>query len=67
MRNNIIATVTTGFWIAVLVGWIMNIYKLTQCDFDVPLKPEVIRYIGIPVFPLGAIIGYMDIKDGRTK
>jgi hypothetical protein len=67
MSNKIIGTALTGFWIAVFIGWVMNIYKLTECDFDVPLKSEVFRCIGIPLFPLGAVIGYMDIKDGRTK
>jgi len=67
MKNNIIGIAFAGFWIAVFIGWVMNIYKLTKYDFDVPLKSEVIRCIGIPVFPLGAIIGYMDIKDGKSK
>jgi hypothetical protein len=48
-------------WLIIIFGWFRNIYKLTQCDFDVPLKTEVIRSIGIVIFPIGAIIGYMDI------
>jgi hypothetical protein len=52
-----------GIWIAGIIGWVMNLYKLTQCDFDTPLKTEVIRAIAIPVAPLGAIIGYMDIGE----
>jgi hypothetical protein len=50
-------------WLIVIFGWFRNIYKLTQCDFDVPLKTEVIRSVGILVFPLGAIIGYMNIGE----
>lgn len=50
-------------WLFIIFGWFRNIYKLTQCDFDVPLKTEVIRSVGIVVFPLGAIFGYMDIGE----
>jgi hypothetical protein len=50
-------------WLIIIFGWFRNIYKLTQCDFDVPLKTEVIRSVGIIVFPLGAIFGYMDIGE----
>jgi hypothetical protein len=46
-----------------MFGWVRNIYKLVQCDFDVPLKTETIRLIGIPLFPMGAMIGYMDIGE----
>jgi len=50
-------------WLIIIFGWFRNIYKLTQCDFDVPLKTEVIRSVGIVVFPLGAIFGYMNIGE----
>ena len=50
-------------WLIIIFGWFRNIYKLTQCDFDVPLKTEVIRSVGILVFPLGAIFGYMNIGE----
>lgn len=50
-------------WLVIIFGWFRNVYKLTQCDFDVPLKTEVIRSVGIVVFPLGAIFGYMNIGE----
>jgi hypothetical protein len=50
-------------WLMIIFGWFRNIYKLTQCDFDVPLKTEVIRSVGIVIFPLGAIFGYMNIGE----
>jgi len=52
-----------AIWGAFITGWIMNIYKFSQCDFDTPLRAEVIRGIGIVAPPFGAIIGYMDIED----
>ena len=60
-----------GGWFSILVyllllyGWFGNIYKLTKYDFDVPLKAEVIRLVGVPVFPMGIILGYMNIEDGK--
>jgi hypothetical protein len=50
-------------WLIIIFGWFRNIYKLTQCDFDVPLKTEVIRSVGIVIFPLGTIFGYMNIGE----
>jgi len=60
MREGIFVLV---FWLAFIIGWLMNIYKFSQYDFDTPLKAEVVRGIGIAVAPMGAVIGYMDIKD----
>ncbi len=48
-----------------LVGWGMNIHKFASCDFEDPCKAEIIRGIGIPVAPLGAVIGWIHIKDGK--
>ena len=49
---------------ASIVGYWMNIYGLTQCDFEEPYRAEIVRSIGIPVFPMGAIAGYLEIEDG---
>jgi len=46
--------------VAGCVGWGLNIYKLTQCDFEPSYKAEIIRGVGV-VTPIGAIVGYMDI------
>jgi hypothetical protein len=56
---------TVAIWILCLYGWFANIYKLTQCDFDIPLKAEVVRTVGVVVFPAGIVMGYMDIKDAK--
>lgn len=50
-------------WILCLYGWFANIYKLVHCDFDTPLRTEVLRSVGVMVFPLGIVMGYMDIED----
>lgn len=43
-----------------VVGWFMNLYKLTQCDFEPSYKAEVIRGAGVVVPPIGAIVGYLN-------
>ena len=50
-----------------LVGWILNIVKLCDCDFQTPAKVEVVRIIGIFVAPVGGIIGWIDISDGQIE
>jgi hypothetical protein len=52
-------------WILCLFGWGNNLYRLTQCDFDTPLKAEVIRGAGVIVFPLGIVLGYITIEDEK--
>jgi hypothetical protein len=49
--------------IVCFTGWLKNIIKLTNCDFEPSYKSEVLRIIGIPVAPMGIIIGYMDLTD----
>ena len=45
--------------IALIVGWIKNIDKLSDCDFEAPVKCEVMHGVGlIPV--VGAFTGWMD-------
>ena len=46
-----------------ILGWFVNIYRFFQCDFDTPLREEVIRGVGIFVPPVGGVIGYIDIED----
>lgn len=47
------------------IGYVANIVKLCKCDFETPFKAEVIRGIGVFVFPVGVITGYLTIKDGK--
>lgn len=46
-----------------LLGWIMNIVQLVQCDFASPYKAEVLRIVGIIIPPVGAILGYIPLTD----
>ena len=42
-------------YLAILYGYIANVYKLCRNDFEAPLKPEIIRGIGIFVGSVGVI------------
>ena len=39
-------------------GWVKNIIKLSNCNFEAPYKAEVIYGIGL-VPPVGMITGWM--------
>jgi hypothetical protein len=47
-------------------GYIMNIVKLTRCDFEAPYKSEIIRTIGL-VPPIGIVVGYCSITDKKKE
>ncbi len=43
-----------------VIGWIKNIIKLSECDFEKPYKAEVIHTVGlVPV--IGAVTGYLNV------
>lgn len=49
----------------ILFGWVANIYKLTQNDFESPTKEETLRTIGIVVPPMGIVLGYMELNPNE--
>lgn len=42
-------------------GWIANIYKLASSDMPLVAwtAVEILRVVGIPIAPLGAVMGYL--------
>lgn len=46
--------------LVVSVGWVKNIIKLTECDFEPSYKAEIIHIIGI-IPPVGMITGWIDV------
>jgi hypothetical protein len=44
--------------VAVAGGWIANIVKILGADFEPITTMLVMRFIGIFVAPLGAVLGY---------
>jgi len=41
-------------------GWVKNIIKLSNCDFEEPYKAEVVHMIGI-IPPVGMVTGWLDV------
>ena len=66
-KQNAITNYTIIFVLLVLLfGYFANIYKLFfDNDFASPYKSEVIRAIGIPIVPVGMIIGWMKFDGER--
>lgn len=51
-------------WLALIIGWVMNIYKLVaHDDFESPYKAEVLRTVGVFVAPLGLVLGYITFDE----
>jgi hypothetical protein len=48
--------------IAIVSGYVSNIVKLTGCDFKPSYKCEIIRGVGVLLFPMGSIIGFIPNK-----
>lgn len=45
------------------IGFFNNIIKLCNLDFKAPYKAEIIRALGIPLYLVGGVIGFMEISD----
>lgn len=48
------------FLIVIGTGWVKNIIKLSECDFEPSYKAEVIHIIGL-VPPIGMVTGWLDL------
>ena len=46
-------------WVALAVGWIMNIVEVVQTVSDPVTGMFVLRCIGIIAAPLGGVLGYL--------
>ena len=63
MKDNGLGLGIIAIYLIAVWGYIANIYKLTDCDFDKPYKAEVIRVVGIVVPPVGCVTGFIDIDE----
>lgn len=46
--------------VLIVTGWIKNVIKLSECDFEPSYKAEVIHTVGlIPI--VGAVTGWLDV------
>jgi hypothetical protein len=60
MTLNKIVAVQLVVVLIVGTGWIKNIIKLADCDFEAPYKAEVVHTIGI-LPPVGMVTGWLDL------
>jgi hypothetical protein len=49
-------------WLAILIGWGLNVYKLAHLDFESNYKAEIFRVVGL-LPPFGAVIGWIEFKE----
>jgi len=62
MRSEaILSLMGTVIFIGSAVGWVINIFKLIENNLPLAqwTVEEVIRAVGVPVFPVGAVMGYL--------
>ena len=50
---------------AVGISWLVNLFKLTECDFNAPYRCETVHGIGI--FPPAALVTVWLETDKDTK
>ena len=47
------------------VGWVKNLIKLSDCDFEAPYKCEVVHAVGI-IPPVGMVTGWLNFDEQPT-
>lgn len=65
MKNKNITTIVLLFLVSGLIvpiSWCVNLYKLTQCDFQKPWKGEIIHTIGVVIPPASIITVWLNYK-----
>ncbi len=55
----VLFVVLCTFIVAAVTGYVKNVIKLAECDFQAPYKAEVMHAVGI-IPPIGMFTGYMD-------
>jgi len=46
-------------WLVSIIGWVLNIVKIVDANFDPITGMVVLRCIGVFVAPLGAVLGFL--------
>ena len=66
-ENGWVVGVVIGVGFFVGFSWCWNILKLSQCDFKSPYKEEVMRVAGIPIAPMGIIMGWVNFEESENE
>lgn len=48
--------------LAIGTGWVKNLIKLSELNFESPYKAEIIHAAGL-IPPVGAVTGWLTIED----
>lgn len=56
----IVGFVVVVFLTLAATGWVKNLIKLSNCDFEAPYKAEVIYAVGL-IPPVGMVTGWLDL------
>lgn len=51
----------TALVLLAATGYVKNVIRLIECDFNPSYKAETIRIIGVCVPPVGAVVGYINV------
>lgn len=62
MKVIIIVIIYVTILLAAVCGWGLNVYKLTQLDFEPSYKAEILRTVGL-IPPVGAIMGWITLDE----
>ena len=46
---------TMLIWLFFIVTWVINLVQFCKCDFEQPLKKEVIKGVGVFIPPAAAV------------
>lgn len=66
MNHNTSSNLVSIFIIILVCwGWVANVIKLVNLDFEAPYKAEIIRGIGVPVGALGVVLGFIDFDEEK--
>ena len=64
MKGNLLGSLFIFCVISLILwGWCANIYKLANLDFASPYKAEIFRIAGVPVWPMGIVLGFVDFAE----
>jgi hypothetical protein len=59
-----------SIWVLIVfigfIGWVKNLVKLSDCNFEAPYNCEIIHSVGL-IPPVGAITGWLTIDDNQTE
>ena len=57
-----LAGISIVILIVIGTGWVKNLVKLSECDFEAPYKCEVVHGVGL-IPPVGMVTGWLNVGN----